>query len=420
MINLKKAFRQRPWLFIIIIIYTAGMIAVSIPKSQEITEDSDHWIIWQAGKDFFNKKELYYRDEWRPFISPPFGPFLWQPLHAVPLQVSALILFLLNALVLLPFSIYLLYKTLLNIGVSSRKSEMALVLATIFTLKYFWNNLVMFQINYIILVFILGGIYYLSKNRPHIAGILFIFVTFIKIIPVFLAAYVFFFHFSRKVVLTMILTAILCLTLPISTRGWDMWVQDHVDNYEILVRQYILEGRIVADQANHGLKAGFFKTFYPETRTNENVSTKDYAGIIKVLTILQILLLLILIFNAILLKRRKRYFSLAYLASIILFTHLFAGITWTAHLVTLIFCLLPVLLIDIKSLNKLGKVAYWVFIALMVFLGMEGSDTVGEKVYLAIRFYDIYTYLLLGLFIYYSWLVMAKRSSSMYEEGILI
>lgn len=420
MINLKNAFRRRPWLFIIILIYTAGMIAVSIPKSQEITEDSDHWIIWQAGKDFFNKNELYYRDDWRPFISPPFGPFLWQPLHALPLNVSALILYLLNALVLLPLSIYLIYKTLLNIGVSPRKAEMALILATIFTLKYFWNNLVMVQINYLILVFILGGIYYLSKKKPHIAGILFTFVTFIKIIPIFLAAYVFFFHCSRKVLVTMILTAVLCLTLPISTRGWDMWVQDHVDNYEILVKQYIIDGRIVADQANHSLKAGVIKTFYPETRTNENVSTREYAGILKVLSMLQVLLLLMLIFNAFLLKRRKRYFSLAYLSSILLFTHLFSGITWTAHLVTLIFCLLPVLLIDWKSLNMPGKIAYWSFIGLMVFLGIEGSDTVGEKIYLAIRFYDIYTYLLLGLFIFYSWLVIDKRSANMYEKGILI
>jgi hypothetical protein len=417
---LKKAFRKRPWLFIVIIIYTAGMIAVSIPKSQEITEDSDHWAVWQAGKDFFNKHELYYRDEVRPYYYPPFSAFLWQPLHALPLQFSALILFLLNALVLLPLSIYLIYQTLLNIGVSAKRAEMAMILATLFTLKYFWNNLVMFQINYIILVFILGGIFYLSRKKPHIAGILFTFVTFIKVIPVFLAAYIFFFHFSKKVALTMILTAVLCFTLPVSTRGWNMWVQDHVDNYEILVKQYILEGRVVADQANHSLKAGFIKTFYPETRTNENVSTKDYAGIIQALTILQVLLLLILIFNAILLNRKKKYFSLAYLASILLFTHLFSGITWTAHLVTLIFCLLPVLLINVKSLKTPGKIAYWVFIVLMVFLGIEGSDTVGEKIYLAIRFYDIYTYLLLGLFFFCSWLIWDKRSASLYEEGILI
>jgi hypothetical protein len=278
----------------------------------------------------------------------------------------------------------------------------------------------MFQINYLILLFILGGIFYLSEKRPHIAGILFTIVTLIKVIPVFLAAYVFIFHFSRKVVLSMALTALLCLTLPISTRGLNRWVQDHVDNYEVLVQQYILEGRIVADQANHSLKAGFIKTFYPETRTNENVPSSDYRGIIRLLTILQVLLLMTLIFNAFILKRRKQYFSLAYLASILLFTHLFAGITWTAHLVTLIFCLLPILLINVRSLKLPGKIAYWAFIALMVFLGMEGSDTVGEKICLAIRFHDIYTYLLLGLFIYYSWLVMDRRSSTMYPEGIFI
>jgi len=50
-------------------------------------------------------------------------------------------------------------------------------------------------------------------------------------------------------------------------------------------------------------------------------------------------------------------------------------------------------------LHLSDKIAYTIFIGLMVFLGIEGSDTVGEKIYLAIRFYDIYTYLLLGLFI---------------------
>ena len=61
-----------------------------------------------------------------------------------------------------------------------------------------------------------------------------------------------------------------------------------------------------------------------------------------------------------------------------------------------------------------------VLIVLMVFLAIEGSDTVGEKIYLAIRFYDIYTYLLLGLFFFCSWLIWDKRSASLYEEGILI
>jgi hypothetical protein len=138
------------------------------------------------------------------------------------------------------------------------------------------------------------------------------------------------------------------------------------------------------------------------------------------MNILTLLLFLILVINGIILFKQKRYFSLAYLSSIILFTHLFSGITWTAHMVTLIFCLLPVLLIERKSLRLSGKTAYWGFIGLMVFLGIEGSDTVGERIYLAIRFYDVYTCLLLGLFIFCSWVVMDKRSASLYQEGIMI
>jgi hypothetical protein len=45
---LKKRFeiiRRRPWLSIVCFIYLAGMIAVSIPKSMELTIDSDHWNI---------------------------------------------------------------------------------------------------------------------------------------------------------------------------------------------------------------------------------------------------------------------------------------------------------------------------------------------------------------------------------------
>jgi len=108
------------------------------------------------------------------------------PLHVIPLQVSALILFLLNPLVLLPLVINLIYKILREMKVDAKKTEMTLILATLLTLKYFWNNLVMFQINFILFDILLIGFYYLVKRKPQISGVLFLFVTFWKIIPVFL------------------------------------------------------------------------------------------------------------------------------------------------------------------------------------------------------------------------------------------
>ena len=134
--NLVRILRLKPWLSVVTLVYVAGMIAVSIPKSMDQTEDSDHWIVWQAGKDFSEGEDLYYRDTIRPYISPPFSAFLYQPFHLMPLKISNLVLFLLNALVLLPLAIYLIYKMLLLIKVDARKAEISLILATVFTLKY--------------------------------------------------------------------------------------------------------------------------------------------------------------------------------------------------------------------------------------------------------------------------------------------
>ncbi len=419
--KLTGIIRKKPWLSILAIIYMAAMIAVSIPKSMDITEDSDYWAFWQGGKDFADKHELNYTEESkREFFYPPFAAFILQPLHLIPLKLSALIFFLINALILLPLAIYLIYSILRLIGVDARKAELTLILATLFTLKYFWNNLVMFQVNFILFDVMLIGFYYLARKKPHIAGIMFTIITFFKIIPGFLAAYVFLFHFSRRVFISMLLTVVICLTLPAAFRGIDLWVQDHVNQYENMLKPYILKGRIVADQANHSLKAGLVKTFHPESRTDEHVYPEHYPVTVRIISILQLLLLVILLVNGFILYRRKVYFSLAYLASILLFTHLVSGITWTAHMVTLMFCILPVLLIDVKTLKKPGKIAFYIFIAFMVFLGIEGSDTVGEKIYLCIRFYDVYTYLLIGLFLFCSWVVWSRRSDRIYPEGILI
>ncbi len=419
MINFKKSFRQRPWLFIIIIIYTAGMITVSIPKSMEITEDSDHWIIWQAGKDFSHGEELYYRDKFRPFPYPPFTAFVSQPLQLLPLKYSALVLFLLNSLVLLPMAIYLIYRCLIMIGLDQKKVRTSLILVTLFSLKYFWNNLVMFQVNMILFVVILLGIYYLAKKKPHLAGILFTLITFFKIIPVFLAAYVFLFHFSKRVVLSMVLTASICLVLPMAFRGSSQWVSDHVEYYETFLGKYISEGRIVTTPVNHSLKAGLVKTFHPESRDSVHIYPEDYPVTSRIGSMLQVLLLLILVINGIRLYHRKIPFSIAYLSSIILFTHLYAGITWTAHLVTLMFWILPVVLIDPAKLRKGGRIMFYLIISLLVFLGIEGSDTVGRQIYLAIRYYDVFTILMLGTFLFCSWIVWFNKSGKIYPEAML-
>ena len=49
---------QKRWLLIVAILYTAGMILLSIPKSKDITEDSDFYNFYRAGYDFAHGNEI--------------------------------------------------------------------------------------------------------------------------------------------------------------------------------------------------------------------------------------------------------------------------------------------------------------------------------------------------------------------------
>ena len=118
--------KRKPWLSIITLVYIAGMIAVSIPKSMEITNDSDYYALYQAGSDFSRKHELYYRSIERPFYYPPFAAFILVPMQFFPMKISALLFFLLNSLLLLPLAIYLLYRILKILGYSEKNTGIVL------------------------------------------------------------------------------------------------------------------------------------------------------------------------------------------------------------------------------------------------------------------------------------------------------
>jgi len=226
------ALLKKPWIKILIVLFMAAMVVYVVPKAKGMKERSDHFVIWNAGKNFYEHQPLYNPDNIRPYIYTPFAAFLFQPLHLVSYKVSAAILFLLCALVLLPLTLVMLYRILVITGHPPWRSRMAVALALLLSLKYSWNNLMMFQINQAIFFIMVAGIYFLAKKKPHLSGIIFTVITFIKIIPIFLAAYVFLYHFSRKVALSMILTVMVCLLLPAAFRGPAMLYQDYRTYYQ--------------------------------------------------------------------------------------------------------------------------------------------------------------------------------------------
>jgi hypothetical protein len=393
------------------------MITFSVSKARHLSEKSDFYqVFWKPGQDFSTGQTLYYREIHRPFNYPPVTAFFLQPLHWLPYRVSALIFILINTLVIIPVCFLILFKLLLLPGLDRRRIFVSLLVSGLFTVQYFWNNLVMLNINAIVLTIILLGIYSLAKGKPHVSGILFTFVTFIKLMPVVLLVYVFIRYFSLRVFLYIALTVLTLLFLPAAFRGMDQWISDHKGFYEYVIRPYIIEGSVVTEETNHKLKSGLVKAMYPEVRERIRVDPDNYPLALTINNIITLVFLGILVFNGILMYRRNIAFSISYFSSLIIFTHLISGLTWSAHLVSLVYCFLPVILIVPGKLKWPGKTFYYIALTGFLFLGMEGLDTYGPKVYHAIRMYDLYTLLLLGLFLFSSWVVWNSRSRSLYPE----
>ena len=114
---------------------------------------------------------------------------------------------------------------------------------------------------------------------------------------------------------------------------------------------------------------------------------------------------------------KKKQFSIAMLSTLILFSHLISGVTWSAHLVTFIFCLVPILIIDTSKLATRGRVIYYSILGVLLILSFEGYDTFGNSAYLALRYYDIFTIQMLALIAFNAWIVLAKNAKSIFPES---
>jgi len=66
------------------------------------------------------------------------------------------------------------------------------------------------------------------------------------------------------------------------------------------------------------------------------------------------------------------------------------------------------------------RVFYYIGFIFLLFLAIEGSYLVGENASLLLRYYDIISYMLMGLFLFNSWVVWSRRSKDLYPEGVLI
>ena len=400
-------FKRQWWTKQRIVIFAIAFLAVvimSIIRGARQEIGTDFYTFWSVGRNFFNGESLYTTIEGvRPNWNPPFAAMVYQIFAIFPVKVAGGLFYFTN-IILLVASIYLTKLIFEHFYPDRTNIKWPLIGSIVLSARFFINNINLLNINEILLILCLLGIYAYLKKRVGLSCALFTVATLIKIIPVFFLFWVILRGRTKALISVMLATAV-CFALPILQRGFDTGIGDLVEYDQSLLKSF-RQGRVVTEYTNQNLASAIYRMALP-SQNEENLNyqyislSENTAAIIYKLSF--IIILLLFVSNLVFLSVKKIPISPFEISSAFLVGHLLSGRTDKAHLITLIFVLMAFFLVDHKKLTKYYKYVFWVLYCLIVILGVTGREILGSELHLYFGGYSVITWTLLILFICSIW-----------------
>jgi hypothetical protein len=275
-----------------------------------------------------------------------------------------------------------------------------ILVSILFSIRFFINNINLFQINEVIFLLCLSGLYLYIEGKNVLSALFFVVATCLKLTPAFFLLWLFV-RGRRKAAVSIVPLLLVCLCLPLVFRGLETGMEDLSDYYSLTLKSF-QQGKVITRHTNQNLAA----LIYRMTRPSSNPEHIDDGylplteGQARFLYRSSILVLLVLfIANTIFLKVRQRPLSTFEVCTIFLIGHLLSAITWKAHLVTLVFVYLCYFSWNRKKaplyMNSV-IVLIWILIGM---IGVLGRDVIGKRWHYYTGGYSIVAWLLLLLFI---------------------
>lgn len=402
-------FKRQWWTKQRIVIFTIAFLAVvmmSIIRGAHQKPGTDFHIFWNAGRNFFNGDPLYLymtnEESWN-FTSTPFAAMVYQIFTIFPLKVAGGLFYFTN-IILLIASIYLTKLIFEHFYPDRANLKWPLIFSIVLSARFFINNINLLQVNEIMLILCLLGIYAYLKKRVVLSSSLFTFAALIKIFPVFFLFWVII-RGRIKATLSVILTIAVCFLLLISLRGFATGINDFFDYHQTFLKSF-QEGNVFTTYRNQNLASAIYRAALP-SQNEENLNyqyislSQNTAQIIHKSSF--IITLLLFISSLVFLSLKRAPISPFEISSTFLAGHLLSGITQKAHLITLIFVLMAFFLVDYKKLTKYYKYVFLVLYCLIVILGVTGREILGSELHLYFGGYSVITWTLLILFICSVW-----------------
>ena len=395
---------------------TAGTIvlAVVLSVSQGMHQHvgNDFHVFWQAGRDFAAGHPLYhdYLPGARQFKYPPFAAFVFQLLAIFPLQAAAVLFSLLN-LGLWVVSV-LLTRDIVARTFPQRNARLwPLILAVALSAQFFLDNFHDVQMNQVILVLVLLGIRASLQGRDLRAAGYLVTATAIKITPIFFVTWLLV-RGSRRAAGAVPILVVGCVLVPLLLRGPATGTAELIEYYHSFLEGH-QHGRIDAYARGQNLAALVSRMSRP-VQNAQHLSymylplPQDTAQLIY--RALWVTVLLLFLTKLATLRIRGSPVSALELSMVFLASLLLSPITFTAHLVALLFVFYAFLSIPPGAISRGEYLLAAVLLTGMVITGLSGRDLVGRTAFLSIRGYSVMAWTMLLLFL--ATLALAGREPS--------
>ena len=158
----------------------AAALVIAVTAALEKGVGGDFHVFWEAGQDFWTGKPLYAEEPGRQFLYPPFSAMVFGLLGALPFQVAAVAHSVVNA-VSLVLTLYLTRQLCRQHGMALQRGW--LVVAGVLTIPYYLGNLQLLQMNLVLTVLVLAGLYAYARQQDGWAGALLAAATAFKVTP---------------------------------------------------------------------------------------------------------------------------------------------------------------------------------------------------------------------------------------------
>jgi alpha-1,2-mannosyltransferase len=384
---------------VVLAIATALALAIPVGLHQHIGEDFH--VFWQAGRNFATGAPLYHDSlpGARPLKYPPFAALVFMPLALVPLQAAAILVSLLN-LALWVVAVVLTREIVAATLPDRRRWPIPLALAVILSAQFFLDNFHHVQMNEVTFVLVLLGIRAYLRGRDATSAAWIVAATALKITPIFFAAWLVI-RGRRRAAVAVFPIALACVLVPWLLRGPSRGASELVEYYHTFLEGH-QHGEIGAYTAGQNVAALVSRMTRPPSNAerasfrylplSEPAAERAYQASWAAI-------LIAFIARLVALRLRRAPLSALEVALTFLAALLLSPITFTTHLVPLLFVFAAVLSLRPARFRGAAGVAAAGLCAGIAVCGLSGRDVVGDALYLDVGGYSVCAWTMVGLFI---------------------